>query len=168
MISKSEQKLKGIIKRLKSGSPKTHQEEDVQNYGIEHTKIFGWQNRYYVYEECQPNGPIDLIFTKINEEGKLQQYNIDSKGIHPNCNYFPQGKRKVAKDQYKERNDLYQRLQSIVWRVEDKNFTHKFISLNGSIKTKFYSKGYMVFKDVNNNDVTDKIINKGLYNTSSK
>ena len=42
MISKSEQKLKAIIKRLKSGSPKNQQEEDVQNYSIEHTKIIGW------------------------------------------------------------------------------------------------------------------------------
>ena len=160
MISKSEQKLKVIIKRLKSGSPKNQQEEDVQNYSIEHTKIIGWQNRYYVYEECQPNGPIDLIFTKINEEGNLVQYNIDAKGIHPNCNYFPQGKRKVAKDKFKERNDLYERLQSIAWRVEDKNFTHKFVSSKGLVKSKFYSKGFMVFKDVDNNDVTNKIIGK--------
>ena len=97
MISKSEQKLKVIIKRLKSGTPKNQQEEDVQNYSIEHTKIIGWQNRYYVYEECQPNGPIDLIFTKINEEGNLVQYNIVALGIHPCCIYFPQGKEKLPK-----------------------------------------------------------------------
>ena len=88
------------------------------------------------------------------------QYNIDAKGIHPNCNYFPQGKRKVAKDKFKERNDLYERLQSIAWRVEDENFTHKFVSSKGLVKSKFYSKGFMVFKDVNNNDVTNKIIGK--------
>jgi len=28
------------------------------------------------------------------------------------------------------------------------------------VKTKFYSKGFMVFKDVNNNDVTNIIIGK--------
>ena len=156
MINKSRQRLKEIVEDLKSSSPKTGQEKLVQEYGIEHTKIIGWQNRYFVFEECQPKGPADLIFIKINVEGKLVQFNIDAKGIHPNCNFFPAGKRRPTTKDFKERNELYKRIQSISWRVEDKNFTHSF-NKNGSIKTKKYPKGFMVFKDAYNKDITDKI-----------
>ena len=159
MIKKSKEKLKKIIIKLRSSTPKTELESLVQKYGIEHTKIIGWQNGYYVFEECQLNGPIDLIFMKINNDGKLIQYNIDAKGIHPRCNYFPQGKRRTAIDKFKKRNSKYERLQSISWRVEDKNFTHQIkIKKNGTIKKKFFEKGFIVFKDSNNVDVTDKII----------
>ena len=160
MISKSEQKLKAIIKRLKSGSPKNQQEEDVQNYSVEHTKIIGWQNRYYVYEECQPNGPADLIFIKINTQGKLIQFNIDAKGIHPNCNFFPQGKRRTTTKDFKERNELYERIQSISWRVEDENFIHTITKKNGRIEKKKFQKGFIVFKDAYNKDVTNKIMER--------
>jgi|TARA_Y100000294_G_scaffold130802_1_gene123071 hypothetical protein len=145
MINKSRQRLKEIVKKLKSGAPKTGQDKLVQEYGIEHTKIIGWQNRYFVFEECQSNGPADLIFIKINVEGKLVQFNIDAKGIHPNCKYFPAGKRRPTKKDFEKRNKLYQRIQSISWRVEDKDFTHE---------TKKFTKGFIIFKDANNKDVT--------------
>jgi len=53
MIKKSREKLKKIIIKLKSSPPKKKLKKYVQEYGIEHTKIIGWQNRYYVFEECQ-------------------------------------------------------------------------------------------------------------------
>jgi len=160
MITKSIQRIKEIVDDLKPGSPKEGQEKLVQEYGIEHTKIIGWQNRYYVFEECQPNGPADLIFIKINTEGKLVQFNIDAKGIHPNCNFFPQGKRRTTTKDFKERNELYERIQSISWRVEDENFTHTITKKNGLIEKKKFQKGFIVFKDAYNKDVTDKIMER--------
>mgnify|MGYP001223744505 CR=1 FL=1 len=160
MITKSKQRLKEITTVLKSGLPKTGQEKLVQEYGIEHTKIIGWQNRYFVFEECQPNGPADLIFIKINTEGKLVQFNIDAKGIHPNCNSFPAGKRRPTTKEFRERNELYERIQSISWRVEDENFTHTITKKNGSIEKKKFQKGFIIFKDAYNKDVTHKIMKR--------
>ena len=156
MIKKSREKLKKIIIKLRSSTPKTELENLVQKYGIEHTKIIGWQNGYYVFEECQLNGPIDLIFMKINNDEKVIQYNIDAKGIHPRCNYFPQGKRRISKDEFKKRDSTYERLQSISWRIEDKNFTHKIVKKNGSIEKKQFEKGFIVFKDINNKPINLK------------
>ena len=98
-IAKSKKELKRIYINLKSKSPNKDHLQDVQKYGIEHTKIKGWEKGYYVFEECQINGPVDIIFMKFIN-GERIVYNIDSKGIHPNCRYFPQGKRKVSSGKF--------------------------------------------------------------------
>ena len=155
-IAKSKKELKRIYINLKSKSPNKDHLSDVQKYGIEHTKIKGWEKGYYVFEECQINGPVDIIFMKFIN-GERIVYNIDSKGIHPNCRYFPQGKRKVSSGKFLERDLKYKRIQSISWRVEDKNFTHKIKNeKNGQIKEKFFKSGFIVFKDANNKIVNIK------------
>lgn len=82
MIRQSKNRLKELEKKLKDSKPNKEKINEVQKYGIEHTKIIGWKNGFYVFQECQPNGPIDLIFLKLSENGKIIQYNIDAKGIH--------------------------------------------------------------------------------------
>ena len=146
-IKKSKEKLKIIYHKLKNKKPSDEDKQDVQTYGVEWTKIKGWEKGYYVYEECQINGPVDIIFMKFID-GKRIVYNIDSKGIHPNCNYFPQMKRKVSKEKFLERDTMYKRIQSIAWKVEEKNFVHEVIK-NGKKITK-NCNGSIVFKDKNN------------------
>ena len=64
---------------------------------------------------------------------------------------------KVSSGKFLERDIKYKRIQSISWRVEDKNFTHKIKNeKNGQIKEKFFKSGFIVFKDANNKIVNIK------------
>ena len=57
-------------------------------------------------------------------------------------------KRKVSKEKFLERDIMYKRIQSIAWKVEEKNFVHEVIK-NGKKITK-NCNGSIVFKDKNN------------------
>ena len=65
MIKKSREKLKKIIIKLKSSPPKKKLKKYVQEYGIEHTKIIGWQNRYMYLKNVSLLSIILLILKNL-------------------------------------------------------------------------------------------------------
>jgi len=74
------------------------------------------ERNYYILEESQRNGPIDLSAYKIIG-GKIIWFNIDVKGISVDVNYTPQFKRRLSKKFY-ERNKLLRVIQAIVYKGE--------------------------------------------------
>jgi len=74
------------------------------------------ERNYYVLEESQRNGPIDICAYKI-VDGKVIWFNIDVKGISDDVNYKPQFKRRISKTFY-ERNKKLKVIQAIVYKGE--------------------------------------------------
>ena len=88
------------------------------------------ERNYYVLEESQRNGPIDLSAYKIID-GRVIWFNIDVKGISDNVNYKPQFKRRISK-QFYERNKKLKVIQAIVYKgeIQFKDWDNRLVPLN--------------------------------------